>query len=143
MHAHMKTDGREEIEERHRLRGGDRAGATAETAELGACGNSDARVDTMREEKDVLAKEEKEDWRGGVDKKRTKSGAGEKFLCLAAQGNIDLTCNYWQATIKGSRQPRSAAATGVRRHTKAAAAAAAGTNRPSLAGWLAGCCCCR
>lgn len=30
-----------------------------------------------------------------------------------------MTCNYWQGTIKGSRQPRSAAATGVRRHTKA------------------------
>lgn len=25
-----------------------------------------------------------------------------KFLCLAAQGNIDLTCNYW----KGTREER-------------------------------------
>lgn len=46
-----------------------------------------------------------------------------KFLCLAAQGNIDLTCNYWEGTsdergsgrmkqggedVESRRQPRSA-----------------------------------
>lgn len=48
-----------------------------------------------------------------------------KFLCLTAQGNIDLTCNYWKGTreergsgrmkrgggedVWSRRQPRSAA----------------------------------
>lgn len=26
-----------------------------------------------------------------------------KFLCLAAQGNIDLTCNYWKGRREGER----------------------------------------
>lgn len=43
---------------------------------------------------------------GGVLKrveseKKGRAGAG-KFLCSAAQGNIDLTCNYW----KGTREER-------------------------------------
>lgn len=44
-----------------------------------------------------------------------------KFVWLAAQGNIDLTCNYWKGTrkertrqggkdVESRRQPRSAAA---------------------------------
>lgn len=37
-------------------------------------------------------------------KKRGEQGlnVARKFLCLAAQGNIDLTCNYW----KGMREAR-------------------------------------
>lgn len=48
---------------------------------------------------------------GGFVLKRTKSekkgraGTG-KFLCLAAQGNIDLTCNYWKGTREERRRGR-------------------------------------
>lgn len=59
-HAPMKTDGRQEIEERRRLRGGDRAGATAETAEWGASGNGHARVDAPRVGRKRRAHEEGE-----------------------------------------------------------------------------------
>lgn len=48
----------------------------------------------------------------------------KKFLCSAAQGNIDLTYNYWMGTMKeteneeGCRQPRSVTVQHEWRHTK-------------------------
>lgn len=60
----------------------------------------------------------------GEEKKcgEQEPSAARKFLCLAAQGNIDLTCNYWKGTrfergsghmkqsgkdVASRRQPRS------------------------------------
>lgn len=45
-------------------------------------------------------------WHEREPNKKKEGGEGmnvaRKFLCLAAQGNIDLTCNYW----KGTREER-------------------------------------
>lgn len=40
--------------------------------------------------------------RNQIKKREQGLNVARKFLCMAAQGNIDLTCNYW----KGTREER-------------------------------------
>lgn len=74
------------------------------------------------------------------ERKKERAGAenGEKVLCLTAQGNIDLTCNYWKGTreergsgrmkrggedVWSRRQPRSATRMRLRERLPAPGAA--------------------